>query len=585
MKSIVLNRKKNGLLYLLIAATISILLASCKQENQPKAKEKNHREEIRKILDSADFFFDNSKLDSAYFYFNKANSLCDPERNTNYYVYSLSCMAEIIQLEGDYITSENILAKTLPYLKRTTRPRYPWFTYTIMAQNYHSTFDYNNAIKYHIQALHYTFSSGKKASTLNKICSVYIDQKKYKEAISLLVFLCETEDVFKKDRPIDQIEYARTLDNLGYCYAILKNPKALECYKKSLKIKTELKDEEKIMYSHQNLAMYYQKTNPELAKKYAKLAYNTSLKLKAVLLRERVLIVLQDCTEGTESKDYALKYLKLNDSIVKSRQNKKNQFVLIKYNSQKDKDENLLLKARKIENELQLERQKNRSNIAYVILSFSTFLALFLFYYLKSKGKKEKSQAIYKSESRISKKLHDELANDVYQTLAFAEIHELDQKENKEKLLRSLDDIYSKTRNISKENSLIKVDHDYPKVLKEMISGFKTSNLNILLNGFDAILWSEVGKNERIILYRVLQELLVNMKKNSNATLVGINFKRTDKNIEINYTDNGQRTGINKIDLQNDFQNIKLRLLDIKGTIKIDDTSIIGFKAFIKFPA
>jgi signal transduction histidine kinase len=579
-----INWSKKTLLYLFVLLTAVTLLASCKKENQPKPKQKNHRTEIHKILDKADYLFDNNKLDSAYFYFDKAYSLCDPQKNTNYYVYSLSCMAEIVQLKGDYITSESILAKTLPYLKSTTRPRYPWFAYTVMAQNYHATFDYNNAIKYHIEALHYIISKGKKASTLNKICSVYRDQKKYEQAITILVLLCESDGVYKKDSAIDQIEYARTLDNLGYCYFILKNPKALKCYEESLKIKTELKDEEKIMFSHQNLALYYQKINPVLAKKYAKLAYNKSLQLKSIFLRMRVLSVLIDCSEGSELKDYSLKYIKLTDSVSTSRQNKKNQFALIKYSSKKDKDENLLLKARKIENELQLQRQKNRSTISYVVLSFSVFLALFLVYYLKSKGKKEKSQAIYKSESRISKKLHDELANDVYQTLAFAEIHELDQKENKEKLLSNLDQLYSKVRNISKENSLIKIDQDYSKVLKEMISGFKSSNLNILINGFDTILWNEVDKNKRITLYRVLQELLLNMKKHSNATLVGINLKKTDKYIELNYTDNGQRTGLNKMNLQNDFENIELRLLDVKGKIKVDETSTVGFKAFIKFP-
>ena len=73
-----------------------------------------------------------------------------------------------------------------------------------------------------------------------------------------------------------------------------------------------------------------------------------------------------------------------------------------------------------------------------------------------------------------------------------------------------------------------------------MISGFNTPNTNIILNDLDTISWNNIDRNKKITVYRVLQELLVNMKKHSNATLVGINFKETDKNIIINYTDNGK---------------------------------------------
>jgi bifunctional pyridoxal-dependent enzyme with beta-cystathionase and maltose regulon repressor activities len=69
-------------------------------------------------------------------------------------------------------------------------------------------------------------------------------------------------------------------------------------------------------------------------------------------------------------------------------------------------------------------------------------------------------------------KLHDELANDVYQTMAFVEMQDLSYSYNKETLLDNLDTIYSRTRNISKENSTIAMGPDYIPNLKEMISDF-----------------------------------------------------------------------------------------------------------------
>ena len=93
----------------------------------------------------------------------------------------------------------------------------------------------------------------------------------------------------------------------------------------------------------------------------------------------------------------------------------------IKYDSKIEKDENLKLKTHKAENELQLERQKNRNIVSYIVIALSLSLVLVLYFYLTSRGKKEKIEATYKSETLIAKKLNDELANDIYHTMAFAE--------------------------------------------------------------------------------------------------------------------------------------------------------------------
>ncbi|MCD8529424.1 MAG: hypothetical protein LRY25_01160 [Flavobacterium sp.] len=44
----------------------------------------------------------------------------------------------------------------------------------------------------------------------------------------------------------------------------------------------------------------------------------------------------------------------------------------------------------------------------------------------------------------------------------------------------------------------------------------------------------------KITLYRVLQELMVNMKKHSECTLVAIAFKNNPTTLEITYSDNGK---------------------------------------------
>ncbi|WP_281232174.1 sensor histidine kinase [Flavobacterium gelatinilyticum] len=287
-----------------------------------------------------------------------------------------------------------------------------------------------------------------------------------------------------------------------------------------------------------------------------------------------------DNSTETELKNNFLLYIKLSDSLNKINLKNQNQFAA-KYNS---KNLNLKIKTYKTENELQLERQKNRNIVSYIIILLSLTLILILYFYLTSKANKEKVDATYKSEIRIAKKLHDELANDLYHTIAFTEHKNLSVQENKEQLLNNLDVIYSRIRDISKENSFIVTDENYVFYLKEMISGFHTSNINLLINGLDSICWNCVERNKKITTYRIIQELLVNMKKHSEATLVGINFKEAGKKITINYTDNGKGAAINNKTFKSGLHNIENRIQNIRGEINIDTNPNKGFKVVFKFP-
>ena len=86
------------------------------------------------------------------------------------------------------------------------------------------------------------------------------------------------------------------------------------------------------------------------------------------------------------------------------------------------------------------------------------------------------------------------------------------------------------------------------------------------------------------MVYRSIQELLVNMKKHSDASLVAITFKELDNFIIINYTDNGKGADKNKMVLKNGLHNIENRIYSIKGGIEIHSNLGEGFKVQIKFP-
>jgi signal transduction histidine kinase len=588
-KVIKFHQNKIFLKYYLIIASILLvvnlfLLYSYRSETQPKHKKTVDFSEIKKLTDKADIYFDNGKTDSAIYTFNKVVKLCDPQINTIDYVYALSCIAELQQKQSDYIASEESATAALPYLKDIKNPRYSWIVYNLLGINYLSSYDNKNAIFYFKKATKLNASPWRKYVSINNLVVVYMEQHKYKEAVTLLEMLVAKKHV-SKDEDINDINYACAIDNLGMCHYKLGNfTKALAYYYEALEIRLKPKTGDGLGTSYRRLSLFFQKSNPKLARQYAQKAYDNALELNNSTEKVASLALLIESSQGNELKKHSLKYIQLADSINFVKKKTKNQFSNIKYNFNKDKKENLSLKTQKAENEFQLERQKKRIIIAYIIIVFVLGLVLFLSFHLTLKGKKEKNDAIYESETRISKKLHDELANDAYKTLAFAENNDLQIEENKEEFLTNLENLYSKTRNISKENSTIKTDEQYLFALKEMISGFKTPDINILLNGFDTIRWNEIEKNKKIMLYRVLQELFLNMKKHSKATLVSTILKISNKNITVTYTDNGVGTDNNPLILKNGLQNVENRIKTINGTIIFDNNSEKGFKLSFTFP-
>ena len=582
-------QNKTALKYLMIFLSLLligsvILFYSYKSKKTLKYVQKDNTKEIKRLTDIADVYFDAYKSDSAIYVFNKVKKLCNPNTNTIDYVYALSCIAELQIEQGNYIASEENATEALPYLKKIKNPRYSWIVYNLLGIVYSNNYDNYNAILYFKKAIALKTSAWRKFTALNNLVAIYMEQGRYKEAKKILLILASQKNVSKYDA-INHNIYSFVIDNLGYCYYKLGNPKkALDCFYQALRIRLKPETQEGLILTYKHLSIFFEKSNPNLSRVYADKAYKHALKVNNPKSKVIALSLLIKYSNGNDLKQHSLAYIKLVDSITNARQSAKNQFTNIKYISKTEKDENLKLKAQKVTYELQLERQKKRNIISYIIIAFILGFITFFYFHLKSKEKKETNEIIYQSEMRISKKLHDELANDVYETLQFVTHKDLELDTNKDQLLNNLEIMYSRTRNISKENSQIATDENYPFALREMIAEFKTPDIHILLNGFDLISWNKIQKNKKIILYRVLQELFYNLKKHSNATLVSITFKINDKNISVDYNDNGTRNENSSIIFKNGLANVENRIKTINGTITFDNNSKKGFKLSFSFP-
>lgn len=558
-----------------------LILISCQKKDYKTTTPKNKNAEVLKLIAVAHrLFYDKNKLDSAFYYYNKAKFLCNPVKDADNYVVALNSMGEIQQIYGDYAGSKATITEALPYLRYVKKTSQIWNSYVMLSANYLKTYDYKTAILYNQKAVELKTEQWRKLAAKNNIAVILMEEGKYNESVEILLSLLTKKEAINDDK-----FQAQALENIGLCYLKKKDlERALYFFNKSYEIRQKTNKPFDLGKSYIDFARLYEKSNPPLAKKYMLEGYKKFTAINNVDERLSSLKLIMINSSNEELKKYSTLYVDLDEDVFEIRQIAKNQFARIKYDSKKEKDENLRLKSHKAENELQLERQKNRNIILYIIIVLSLSLILILYFYLTSRGNRGSIEATYKSETRIAKKLHDELANDIYHTMAFAESKNLSLAENKEHVLNNLDIIYSRTRDISKESGQIITSENYLFYFKEMISCFNTSDINLLLNGIETIPWNEIEKNKKITFYRILQELLVNMKKHSKASLVGITFKKTDKYVIINYTDNGKGIDINGITFKNGLHNVENRIQAIKGEIDIDSAPGKGFKVFLKFP-
>ena len=563
-------------LYILLF-TLFLVTSSCEKRKQSNSNIKHNQKEINILLDQGHEKYEREEFDSSYYYFHKAKYLAESKKDTSRIIHSLSWMAQIQRNQGDNTGSEATSTEALPFLEKTNK--YPFGETNIyigMGNNYFNTDDNDKAIYYYKKAINSKTDEEIKSGILNNISIVYIKKGEYKKAIQLLLSL------ISKRKAINNLEtFAHINDNLGDAYAKSGQPYALYYLNQGLKLRKQINDNLGSISSYYHLSEFYELINLNLSIKYALIAYKKATKLKSVDSRLNCLKKLIELNSGETAKNYALQYLHINDSITKVRQRAKNQYAKIRYDSKKEREENLQLKAQKIE---QATHQKKKNILLYLIVGTITAIGIGITYLLLAKNRREKVKATYATEIRISKKLHDELANDVYQTMAFAETQDLSTTRNKEILLSNLDTIYSRTRNISKENITVETGPAFLSDFKEMMTDFNTHQVNVIANGLEAINWSTLESNAKIILYRVIQELLVNMKKHSQCSLVLLTFNLNGKKLEIDYMDNGIGATENQIKSKNGLQNVENRILAVKGIISFETNPNKGFKVRFTIP-
>lgn len=554
-----------------------LLLLSCKEETAKLILTDSIKNNAENQRDTAIKNLENKEFNTAFYNFNKSKIAYETVKDSANIVFNLIQMASIQQVNGDYYGSKETLTEALPYSKK--KDLYSAAINNLFGIAYKELSIYGDAIFYYKEALKDCTDDSSKQSPLNNIAVVYTRQKKYDNAIAILETILS-----KKILDQEPVRKARVLDNLGFAYFKKgSNEKGLLSMEQSFDLRNETNDLYGNIESNLHLAEFYATINPEKSNKYALAAYQTASKFNSIDERLKALSFLISNDSSTKDIRYARKFIFLNDSIIKVRNNFKNKFAKIKYDSKKEKNENQKLRSEKTEHLLALQEAKYQKILAGIGFSFLIILIGILIRYYRNKARIEKIKTSYDTETRIAKNIHDELANDVFYAITFTQTQSLMKEDVKETLLQKLDHIYNRVRGISRENNAIDTGTSYLINLKDMLSTYNSSNTNVIINSIEKVHWDAIDEIKKITIYRILQELMVNMKKHSEASLVVLKFENDPKALLISYTDNGKGCQKEKI-IKNGLQSMENRIRAIKGTIIFDTEPNKGFRVKITIP-
>lgn len=474
---------------------------------------------------------------------------------------------------GDFPGSQNSAVKALSLLEHSKDSFYIASTYNNLAATYRKLNDLDESIQEYNHALRFVTSRRDSLIVLNNIANTYATKKEFDKALNIFELILPLAN--------ERNSINRIKDNYYFTKWLSDESIASDSLKSVMISRSENNDLTGLLASYDHLVEVNEKDSAEKALQYAKAYYETAQKLNSVTDEISALTYLVRLSPSNEIKAYALENIRLNDSLIDSRDNVKNIFAKINYDEEKKLEEIDQLEKLSIQQQLEVLRGKNQRNIAILLGILIIGTALVIYYFLKQHHKKERIKEMHKAEARISKKIHDELANDVYNVLTeFEKPVNLD----KENMLNKLESIYLRTRNISRENTPLPMDSNYQEDLHDLLSQSVPPQAKLYLLGFKDIPWVKISQESKIVIHRVLQELMVNMKKHSEASIVSLNFKETSSKLHILYNDNGKGIAAGEYKKGAGLKNVENRIETIGGSFNFKSENSNGFSAQILIP-
>ena len=445
------------------------------------------------------------------------------------------------------------------------------YTYNLLGNVSLELKHYDEAIAEYNKALDFCKESGDSTYSLDVMNGKALAfQKKgnYKDAVI-------TYDSMLRLIPDRQDLLARIIDNRAITTLLSDtNANVLPEFLQALQIRNDAKDSLGLYASYGHLADYYLQVNPDSALWYTQKLYDLSKQNHNPLDRLNAIDKFVRLNTDPSSKDHwFLEFKKLNDSFQFAKDTTRNRFAEVKYDFQKEKA-----------NRLALQQDIARQRLWIVGLIIIAVISIAGIYNWNNKRRKrikrESENAIRDARLKTSKKVHDVVANGLYGIM-----NELEHNRTieLEPLLDKIEGLYEKSRDISYEDIAVAGTLDYNKQIHQLLDSFNNDQTKLLLIGNEQKYWDRISAFQKPELKLVLHEIMVNMKKHSQAKNIVIQFTHDNNKGFIDYKDDGVGFSTD-LNFGNGLNNTVSRIKSINGDITFGKSEKGGAAIAISFP-
>ncbi|MDO6675062.1 hypothetical protein Q4517_05820 [Tenacibaculum sp. 1_MG-2023] len=505
--------------------------------------------------------------DSTYYYYTKSNEINIKLQDSLKIMERFYNIASLESEEELYLKSDSTAIQGLKYISNNHKSNNIICSiYNCLGINSRNQGAYDKAIKYYNLATETTNDSLRKIRYMGNKAVVYKYDKKYRKALDIY-------DKIIKNSFFNKIELKlkfKILDNYTYTKYLLGEKVHVNDFFKVQRLKDSINNYAGLITNYSYISDYFYNKDSDKSLFYAQKMYDLSKERERPNDRIEAIDKLIKLVEGKALKKYAIERSFLKDSIIDARRKSRNKLVKTIYNFD-------LLKEQKLKAEIKTEQQKSQKQLWIFAVILTILSSIVYFFYKREKNKKEKAIEVYNTETRLAKKIHDELANDVYAVMNTLQNTSV----TDERLLTRVEKIYAQTRDISHENSPVLTGEHFENFLKQLFLDFTNDRCKVIHKGLQEVNINQFAKEKQIVVYRALQELLVNMKKYSEATLVLITFSVEKNKLSVAYQDNGK--GVENLSVKNGLQNMETRIKSVGGFITFESKQEKGFQAKFQF--
>ena len=536
------------------------------------------------------YFYNNFRLDSAYYYYEKAKVQYKKAKNQTKFIEIYLNLLDINYVSNDYLAIKDLAIEIFENKKFKKEYRFLAFTNSYLGLVASGLHDYESSLEYHKISLEIiknikedTIRKREEAALINNLGLMHLDFNRFEEA--LLYF----KQALKKT-PIlrtNNLElYATIIANIGICeIATGKRKNGLANLKESLKIGKEIKDLNIQILSLLEFSRLY-KNEKALIKATYYIDKTLFLSEKKGFKKAEALLLAAEIYTGKKSIAFYKKYVEVKKIEEQKTQKAKRKFVRVKYETEKKEEENAYLKQQNRLNNsiLKTERQKNKIATLFAVICFFAAFSSYLFYLSKKrvfahKTNLERAKAREEERIEIAATLHDKVVGDLWL------IYQRALKIKEESIAEPLSKVNLEIRNLSHELSSVSFNEvSFKDQLINLISDYFSPTFNIKVNGLDEIDWNLIESEIKRALYLAIRESIQNSKKHGLASKVIIAFERKDNSIALMFKDNGKGFELSTVRSGLGLINQRKRVVELNGTYDLKSQLNEGIKTSITIP-